>query len=83
MLGLSVAVPQLPDTVIVWPVTVGRLVYISSSAAAESLQFATLKVYLKPVAAILDRLGQLMKMLLRLALDMTAAVFSAGTVWRA
>ena len=67
----------------VFPITVGRLVYISSSAAAESLQLTTLKVYLKPVAAILDRLGQLMKMLLRLVLDMTAAVFSAGTVWRA
>ena len=80
MLGLSVAVPQLPDTVIVWPVTVGRLVYISSSAAAESLQFATLKVYLKPVAAMRDRLEQVAKMLPRLELDVTADALSAGTV---
>ena len=58
--------------------TVGKFVYISSSDAAESLQLATENVKRKSFASILVRLGQLLNILLKTLLDVTAVVISAG-----
>ena len=64
---------------IVCAVTVGRLVYISLSAVADSLQFATEKVNLKSLALMRARLLQFPNMDVKFELDVTAVVTNAGT----
>lgn len=59
-------------------VTVGRFVYISFSAVADNLQFATENVNLKPLACILLRFGQ-PNIKVYPALDVGPDVTKAGT----
>lgn len=53
IVGVSVEVPQLFETVIVCAVTDGRLVYNASSAAPDNLQFATVNVSFGPVLGVI------------------------------
>lgn len=80
--GLSVAVPQLPVTVIVCPVTVAKFVYISFNLSADSLQFATEKVNLIPVADIFVRLMLALNTVDKFNEDDIADQLNAGTALR-
>ena len=82
MVGSSDAVPQLLVTVIVWPVTVARLLYNAFSAVADSLQGPIVSVYLMPVQPIDVRLVHAKNTELKLDTDEPAPIFSAGTLVR-
>ena len=79
----NVNAPKLLVTVMVCCVgTVGRLVNISSSAATDSLQDATLKVKRKFLASIRARLEHELNMVLKFTLLVTVVVTSSGMFCR-
>ena len=79
MAGLSEAVPQLPVTVRVCPVTVARFPYSLFNASAPNSQLATVNVNLCPTMLISERDRQLPNMVVYDEVLVAADAVSAGT----